>query len=444
MVSMLPGAVAGVASSISKPVEAKVPIVAKELSAIEIKRLEHRGTGGKTIVAVGGVQGLLIQVRSSGAKSWLLRYRLHGRRVDLGLGSYPTMTLAAAREEARRIHALIRDGVDPKAEREREQIERAKASRKGLTFAEAVERYLEKKLPELSNGKHRNQWTSTLATYALPALGDKAVNEIEMKDLLGVLEPIWRTKHETASRLRGRIEEVLSWATVQGHRTGDNPARWKGNLSVVLSSPTASSRNGGHQPAVALGEIADWYSDVRSREGCGALALRFLALTAARSGEVRGMVWDEVDLENLIWVVPASRTKTNKEHRVPLSTEAAEFLNGLPHFHGTELVFPSPTGKEMSDATISKAMKAVHAKREMAMGEGYLDQRTKRPAVPHGLRSSFRDWAAEHTSHPSEMAEIALGHSVGSKVEQAYRRADMLEKRRKMMEEWAGFLMNGA
>jgi integrase len=318
-------------------------------------------------------------------------------------------------------------------------------ARETLTFAEAMEKYLAAKLSEFRNEKHRKQWRSTLDTYALPVLGPKRVAEIRVQDVLKVLEPIWRTKTETASRLRGRIENVLSWATVAGHRTGDNPARWKGNLSEILPKPTKIAK-GENQPALALREVTQWWADLAMREGMAARALQFLTLAAARSGEVRGMTWNELDRDengNAVWTVPASRMKTGRDHRVPLTAEAVALLTALPRMESSPYVFFAPQGGMLSDMSISAVMRRMQDTEVKAGRAGYLDPSSKRPAVPHGLRSTFRQWTAER-GYPRDMAEIALAHWIGSEVERAYQRSDMFERRLAMMSDWAAFLRGAA
>ncbi|WP_425467382.1 tyrosine-type recombinase/integrase [Rubellimicrobium roseum] len=389
--------------------------------------------------------GLYLFVDRSGAKRWVQRLVIQGKRTDLGLGPVSLVSLAEARSLAEANRRLARSGGDPLHEK--------REAREVLTFAQAVERYLEKKRAEFRNDKHRKQWRATLDTYAGPVIGPKRVADITRLDVLRVLEPIWETKTETASRLRGRIEAVLSWATVAGHRMGDNPARWAGNLSELLPKPGKVAAKGNH-PALALADLPRWWADLRTREGMAARALQFLTLTAARSGEVRGMTWDEVELEAKLWTVPAARMKMSREHRVPLTDEAVAVLRALPRLDGSPYVFFAPRGGMMSDMTISAVMRRMQEAEERRLTEvdrkagrkpstasrGYLDPRSKRPAVPHGLRSSFRDWVSEHTSYPGDMAEVALAHKISNAVEAAYRRGDQLEKRRQMMEDWGQML----
>lgn len=403
-----------------------MPKRAKELSAIEVKRLEHPGKGRNVTFSVGGQSGLLLQITPNGAKSWLLRAVVGGKRREIGLGPYPDVSLAKARERAAEKRDAIWRGIDP-----------APVQRQSLAFAKAADLYLADKLDEFRNEKHRKQWRATLDTYAVKVIGSKSVADITVQDIQRVLAPIWATKTETASRLRGRIESVLAWATVQGHRKGDNPARWKGNLDAILPKPGKVAKQDNH-PALSLADAAAWFADLRGKDGMGARALEFLAMTAARSGEVRGATWAEVDFKESIWTIPAARMKAGREHRVPLTAEAVELLKALlpeDQRKPDACIFPAVKGGQLSDMTLSAVMRRM---------PGYMDPRNNRPAVPHGLRSTFRDWTAERTDYPRDMAEIALAHTVGSEVERAYRRGDMIEKRRAMMAAWGRFLRGEA
>ncbi|ESW60257.1 MAG: integrase [Rhodobacter sp. CACIA14H1] len=389
--------------------------------------------------AVGGVSGLYMQVTPKMGKTWVLRVLVGNKRRDIGLGGYPTVTLAQARDKAREARDMIERGVDPVEERKAAKARLILAQRRGMLFKDAVDKALTAKLDAFKNQKHQDQWRNTLETYAIPQLGALPVQEIDTAAVLRVLQPIWATKTETASRLRGRIEAVLSWATVQGHRTGENPARWAGNLKELLPAPGKIAVESNH-PALPLDDAAAWFADLRKREGFGARALEFAALTAARSGEVRGATWDEIDLDRGLWVIPAARMKMKREHRVPLPQVAVDMLKALPKLRDNPLVFPAARGGMLSDMTLSATMRRIHEAATEAGGKGYLDRVNKRPAVPHGLRSTFRDWVAERTSYPGEMAEVALAHHISNAVEAAYRRGDMVEKRRAMMAAWAGFL----
>lgn len=399
-----------------------MPKRAKEMTALDVRRLEHPGVGRNVTFAVGGQSGLLLQVTPNGAKSWILRAVVEGKRREIGLGPYPDVSLATARQRAAEKRDAIWRGDDP-----------TPAPKVSLTFAKAVDKFLASKLDEFRNEKHRKQWRATLDNDAAH-LSKMPVAQITVQDVLRTLEPIWTAKTETASRLRGRIESVLAWATVSGHRAGDNPARWKGNLDAILPKPGRVAKQDNH-PALALNDAARWFADLRGKEGMGARALEFLAMTAARSGEVRGATWAEVDFKESVWTIPAARMKAKREHRVPLTPEAVALLMSL---QGANLpldpgayIFPAVKGGQLSDMTLSAVMRRM---------PGYLDPRSNRPAVPHGLRSTFRDWAAERTDYPRDMAELALAHNVGTEVERAYRRGDMIEKRRAMMAAWGRFL----
>lgn len=416
-----------------------MPKVAAELGPLEVKRLSHPGGKGNVMVPVGGVAGLYLQLAPKGGRTWILRMLVGGRRRDIGLGGFPTVTLAQARDKAREVRDKVERGIDPVEERKAAKARLIEARRKGMLFCEAVDKALAAKLDAFRNEKHRAQWRSTLDTYALPEIGALPVDEIDTAAVLRCLQPIWATKTETATRLRGRIEAVLSWATVAGHRTGDNPARWAGNLKELLPAPSKVANESNH-PALQLDDAPGWLADLRKREGFPARALEFLALTAARSGEVRGAAWNEIYLEKALWIIPAQRMKMKREHRVPLSAEAVALLKALPKLESNPLVFPGARGGQLSDMALSMLMKRQHTAAVAAGGSGYVDRVSKRPAVPHGLRSTFRDWVAERTSYPGEMAEVALAHRISSAVEAAYRRGDMIERRRLMMADWATFL----
>lgn len=393
-----------------------MPRKAKELSALEVRNLTKPG-----LHFVGGVAGLALQVTETGAKSWILRAQVGKKRRDMGLGGFPDVPLAQAREDARAARARIRAGVDP--------VEEARAARSALiaaqlsmlTFQQAAEAYIDAHKAGWKNEKHQKQWTSTLQTYVYPKVGSVLVRDVELPQVLAVLEPIWKTKTETASRLRGRVESVLDWATARGYRDGLNPARWRGHLDKLLPRPSKVAKVE-HHSALPVSEVGAFMIALRSQEGLGARALEFAILTAARSGEVRGATWDEIDLEEVVWAIPAARMKASREHRVPLSAAAVRLLKSLPRHADTPLVFVGAKGGPLSDMTLSAVVRRMGA-----------------PCVPHGFRSTFRDWAAERTSYPSEMAEMALAHTINNKVEAAYRRGDMFEKRRRMMADWARF-----
>ena len=416
-----------------------MPKVAEELTALDVKRLAHPGGKRNVLVSVGGVPGLHMQLTPRGGRSWVLRAKVGTLRRDIGLGGFPAVTLSQARDKAREARAKIEGGIDPVEERKAVKAALIAAQRRGLTFADAVDRCLAAKLDAFNNPKHRQQWENTLAAYAAPDLGKMLVQDITTQDVLRVLQPLWSDRTETASRLRGRIEAVLSWATVAGHRTGDNPARWAGNLKELLPAPSKVATEGNH-PALELDDAPRWFTALQAREGFGARALEFLALTATRSQEVRGALWEEIDLDKALWVIPGNRMKMGKEHRVPLDARAVALLQALPRHEGNPLVFPAARGGKLSDMTLSATMKRMHESEIAKGGAGFIDRTSKRPAVPHGLRSTFRDWVAEKTTFPGEMAEVALAHRISNAVEASYRRGDMIEKRRRMMGDWADFI----
>lgn len=420
-----------------------MPKKAKELTALEVKRLQHPGGVGNVNFPVGGVAGLRLQVTPTNAKSWLLITTVGSKVRQIGLGGYPDVTLSQARDIAREMRDKIRRGIDPVEERKEAKAALFAAQKRGLTFDEAVKKFLPNKLEELSNEKHRKQWPSTLTTYASPAIGKMLVSEITVHDIQRMLEPIWMTTTETAKRVRSRVENVLDWAQVKGHRSGDNPARWKGNLEALMPKPSKVAKSDNH-PAIALKDVRRWFAALQRREGVSARALEFLALTAARSGEVRGAVWSEIDLVARVWTIPASRMKAGNEHRVTLTDEAIALLNRMPRLNSSPYVFAAPREGELSDMSLSAVMRRMQKDDVEKGGLGYVDSKSKRPAVPHGLRSTFRVWVAERTEYPREMAEIALAHTVGNEVERAYLRSDMVEKRRGMMEAWDRFLRGEA
>lgn len=398
--------------------------VAKALTALEV---------GRDLVApgyhlVGTVPGLNLQITPSGAKSWVLRVKVGGKRREIGLGPYPAVRLAQAHQKAMETREAIAQGVDP-IERKR-ALKSAMLARQALemTFEAAARGYIAAHRDGWKNQKHGQQWEATLATYAHPIIGKMSVRDVTLAHVLQVLEPIWTTKNETASRLRNRIELVLDWAKVRGHRAGDNPAAWRGNLDKLLPKPSKVQKVAG-RPAVKVGEVGAFLRDLRQHGGMGALALEFALLTAARSAEVRGATWAEIDTAAGVWLVPGARMKAGKDHRVPLSGAALALLERLPRMAGGALVFPSVRGGELSDATMSKLMR----------GMGFGDA-AGRVCVPHGLRSTFRDWAGERTSYPPDVVEAALAHARGDKTEAAYFRSDLFDKRRRMMAEWAAFV----
>ena len=394
-----------------------MPKLAKELGALAVGNLADPG-----LHFVGVVPGLALQVTPARARSWTLRVVIGGKRRDMGLGSYPDVTLAKARDKAREARELIRQGVDPILRQQEAQSALRAAMAEALTFRECAESYIRTHAASWKNAKHRQQWGNTLAQHAYPVLGELLVRDVKQAQVMAVLEPIWTTTNETAVRLRGRMELVLDWATARGLRDGLNPARWRGHLDKLLPKPSKVN-NREHHAALPVGDVAAFMMQLRAAEGMGARALEFVILTAARSGEVRGATWAEIDMEAKVWVVPGSRMKAGKEHRVPLSDVAVEMLKMQPRSAGTELLFPAPRGGQLSDMTLTAVLRRMNV-----------------PAVPHGFRSTFRDWAAERSNYPRDVAEMALAHAIGDKVEAAYRRGDLFQKRALMMADWAVFL----
>lgn len=395
-----------------------MPKKVKEFTALEVKRKDHPG-----LYAVGGVAGLLLQVSEGGAKSWILRAMVGLKRREIGLGGYPGVSLADARAKAQEARYQILQGIDPVTARKEARNKLLADQAAERTFKECAEEFIKDKSPEWKNDKHKVQWTATLQAYAYPVIGNHIVSHVTLDHVLKVLEPIWKEKTETARRLRSRIENVLDWATVKKYRSGDNPARWKGHLDKLLPSPGKIAKVE-HFKALPLSALPDFFINLMAREGMGARALEFLILTATRSGEVRGAVWDEIDLEDNVWTIPGHRMKAGKEHRVPLSSHVVSLLKELPRLKGVPYVFPSERSTPLSDMSLNSVMRRMGAK-----------------AVPHGFRSTFRDWVSEHSNYPNEVAEMALAHTIESKVEAAYRRGDLFEKRKEMMNDWEKFCL---
>jgi integrase len=386
------------------------------LSAVEVKNATEKG-----MYHDGG--GLYLQVGASGAKSWIFRFMLDGRAREMGLGPIHTIPLAEARKRATECRRMRLDGIDPidarTTQRDQKKLEAAKA----MTFDACAAAYIDAHKTGWQNAKHREQWPNTLNTYASPVFGSLPVQAVDVGLVMKALEPIWQTKPETASRLRGRIEAVLDWATVRSYRKGDNPARWRGHLDKLLPA-RSKVRKVEHHPALPYDELADFVAALRGQEGVASQALEFLILTAARTGEVIGARWDEIDLEEKTWVVPAARMKAGREHRVPLSAAAVAILERMKEIREGDFVFPGgKKGKPLSNMAMLAVLKR--------MDRGEL--------TAHGFRSSFRDWAAERTNFPHDVAEMALAHTVGDKVEAAYRRGDLFQKRRQIVEAWARF-----
>lgn len=402
-----------------------MPRTAKPLNALNIKHLSAPGYH-----AVGTVTGLYLQVKPSGAKSWVLRIMVGKKRKDIGLGGYPAVLLADAQERARAHRQQVSEGIDP-VEAKKEARSRLLADQStAKTFDQCAAEFIAGNEAEWSNPKHAAQWRNTLKTYVSPVIGKFMVRHIDTDHVKRILHPIWNTKTETASRVRGRIEQVLAWATISGYRSGPNPAQWEGHLEHVFPSPK-KVRGVKHHAHVEVEEMQDFMRALAQRDGAGARALEFLILTAVRSANVRKATWGEIDFAAKLWTIPGAaeeggtgqRMKAGVELQVPLSDAAMRLLEGLPRMADTDLIFPSDKGKVMSDMTLLAVMR-----------------RMKVSATPHGFRSTFKTWAADGTQHAREVIEAALAHKLKDKVEAVYFKGNFLDKRTALMREWADFV----
>lgn len=390
-----------------------MPAHAKPLGAIDVKRLVRPG-----LHAVGTVAGLRLQVKPSGAKSWILRTTIGTRRPEIGLGGYPAVTLAQATDRARELLATIRTGVDPLAER------RAKRAVVEWTFQRTAQAYIGAHKAGWKSAKHLSQWENTLAAYVYPKIGTKHVRDVTKADVLGVIEPGWSSKNETMVRVRSRIELVLAYAMQREYRPeGLNPARWRGNLDSALPKPSKVSERE-HFEALPIDDMPDFMRQLRAAAGASAKALEFSILTVSRTGSVRNATWAEINLDKRIWTIPKEHMKSGRAHRVPLSEDAMRLLGERERGTKVDLVFPGASGeKPLSDMSLTAVMR-----------------RFGLTAVPHGFRSTFSDWCAERTNTPAEVREMALAHAIGDETEEAYRRGDLFDKRRDLMALWADFI----
>jgi integrase len=388
------------------------------LTALKVTRTLSRG-----LYADGG--GLYLQVARNGSRSWLYRFRLNGKTRHMGLGSLNVVSLADARTAAFECRRLCQAGTDPISQRDSSLAEARLTAARTMTFDQCAESYIEAHRSGWRNAKHAAQWRNTLKTYAGPALGSLPVQMVDVPAVLKVLEPIWSTKPETASRLRGRIEAVLNWATSRGLRQGENPARWKGHLEMLL--PRISKvRKVKHHAALPYEKIADFIKSLRNQPGIAARALEFAILTGGRTAEVIGANWSEVNLDESIWTIPGIRMKGGKEHRVPLSRQATSILNQMLEARRGDFIF---TGFKKKRPLSNMAMLVLLRRMGWA-----------KVITVHGFRTTFRVWADERTSFPSDAAELAIAHTISNKVQAAYRRTDMLDKRRRLMQAWADYL----
>jgi integrase len=376
--------------------------------------------------------GLYLQITTTGARSWVYRFAMNGRRRDMGLGAFPAVSLATARNLAAGARALAKAQRDPIAARDADRERQRLQAARGVTWDQAVEQFLAVHEPTWRNPKHRQQWRNTLATYATgPVLGGLSVSVIDTPEVVKVLDPIWHTLTETASRVRGRIERVLDWSKVRGYRTGENPARWRGHLDKVFPAP-GKVRKVRHHPAVPIDDLPAVYARLKASNGMGAKAVRFVILTAARPSEGNNARWPEIDRQGVLWTVPAARMKADKDHRAPLSAEAQAIPGELIELRTRrdDFVFPGrKAGRPISLTSMTKALRRA--------GGG--------KATVHGTaRSTFKDWASERTSFAREVSEMALAHAIDDKVEAAYRRGELMRKRVALMAAWANYLTRPA
>lgn len=371
--------------------------------------------------------GLYLCVKPTGSKSWILRYMIAGKAREMGLGPFPAIGLADARQKRDSERKALSGGTDPIAARDALQAAKKLAVAKLSTFNDCVDRFLAAKSIEWNNVKHRAQWRATLTTYAAPVFGELPVQAVDTDLVIKALTPIWTTKTETASRLRGRIESVLDWATVSKLRSGDNPARWRGTLEKLLPAPGKIAKVE-HHPALAYRDVYAFLQRLAPLDATAARALEMVIYTGLRTTETLGATWAEIDLDAGVWTVPASRMKMKREHRVPLSAPALQVLRNCYATRINEYVFPSPNSTTGRPRPLSN----------MAMLQ-LLKRMNRTDITPHGFRSTFRDWAAEQTNFPREVCELALAHSVGSDTEKAYQRGDLFEKRARLMNAWAAY-----
>lgn len=402
----------------------KIPKLAKDLTALEVKRLSAPG-----LHAVGTVPGLSLMVTQEGTKSWVFRVTYGGVRRKMGLGGYPGVTLAQSIEKARELKAHIDKGLDPINAKKVNKSNLIAAQAKAKTFKQCADMFLATRT--FKNVKHGKQWRTTLETYAYPHIGDMLIGDIGIANIKAVLDPIWKTKTETASRVQGRIKSVIDYAIVSGYREKANPAIWDGFLNSIYQSPK-KLKTVEHMDSMPYSKIYEFLQALQKHDSISAKALEFLILTAVRSDSVRSATWSQIDMDTKIWTIPKAFTKTKRrDHAVPLSTHAISLLKGLKSIKGTDLVFPSATLKKMSDSTISKLMREMRLNGEF---EGI--------GVPHGFRSSFSTWRLEKTNYSQEIGELSLMHEVGDSVYQAYQRSDGLDKRRAIMRDWSNYINN--
>lgn len=389
---------------------------ADRLTTLEVKNLKKPG-----YYCDGG--GLYLQVSKTGSKSWIMRYTLSGKPCEMGLGSFNAFTLAEARARAKEQRKLLTDGINPLETKRSDLLAKRMADASIITFDAAATAFIAANSPAWRNAKHADQWRNTIATYASPVIGALPVSKVDTAHVLRILTPIWLEKTETAVRLRGRIEKVLDWAKAQGYRTGDNPAAWRGHLDAGLLPAPSKVADAGHHAALPWSEIGAFMVALRAMQGAGARAMEIIILTATRTSEVLNAKWSEIDLDGKLWTIPKERMKSFKEHRVPLTDAVIAVLTAVKaESKGGEYVF---SGRKAGTALSNMA--CLQTLRRMGRGD----------LTVHGMRSTFRDWVSENTSYPRDVAEMALAHTIEDKSEAAYRRGDLIEKRRALMSDWA-------
>lgn len=390
----------------------------------------HAGGKSPRLYRIDGAD-FLLQVTPGGVKSWAYRYTINGRTRSMGLGSVQKISFEDAKKFGRKIRVLLDEGIDPLAERDRIKQVKVEETTQRMTFRQCAEAFIEAHRSGWKSTKHAAQWTSTLEAYAYPVLGDKAVSDIDVAMVKKVITPIWLTKNETASRIRSRLEKVLGWATVHGYRNGENPARWTGYLSEIFPKRNAV-RQVKHHSALPYAEIPAFMRLLEGSPGIGSWVMRFLILTATRTTEARAAEWIEIDMTQSVWQIPAARMKASRPQRIPLSEPALAILRTMKALNDAQTVpskyvFPGQgRGKHPSEAIMLALLKRIDRK----------------DIVPHGFRSTFRDYIAEQTNFPREVAEAALAHALTDKTEAAYQRGDYLEKRREMMDTWGAYCVS--
>ncbi len=396
-----------------------MPKKARELSALEVKRL----AGKQGFHAVGGVAGLYLNVSESQATSWIFKKKVGDRRREYGLGGYPDVTLSGARDKARQYVEMIREGIDPLAAKYSARSALVRSQAKAQSFRQVAIRFIAKKSKEYKTAIQTDKLIHRLETYAYPFIGTMVVADIERAHIINMLKPIWETKTETATRVRANVERILDLAGAEGLRSGDNPARWTGNLDLTLPLPGRVAKVE-HFKALDVKDMPEFMNKLRALDYMGAKALEFSILTAARSGELRPATWDEINLRTKVWTVPAERMKGGREHKVPLCDTAINLLKSLPR--GSEFIFHNSTGGKISDVSVS-----------------IVPKKLGHDVTAHGFRATFRTWAQEYTTYADEVCELALAHVNSDATRAAYARSELIDKRRHLMEDWEHFCLKG-